>query len=212
MFRNHWSVENGLHHVKDRGWDEDVHTLRRPGLGEVYATLVNTGLNALRLEGWFPPPPDVHAPASQDLRLQPNADHQPPLRTRFLTLQSSWHLLGAPFISAHFPSFLSVWTCRQGWACSGFQGWDAKLFRRRSGPGPGGNASLAVTTVGRRDKAWQGRGVRAMAGRRMALVSQGRLPAVWARCGFPLAGVWGQWGCGMAARPAKAEWRGRTTG
>ena len=53
-FRNHWSVENSLHHVKDRSWDEDVHTLRRPGLGEVFATLVNTELNALRLEGWFP--------------------------------------------------------------------------------------------------------------------------------------------------------------
>ena len=53
-FRNHWRVENSLRHVKDRSWDEDVHTLRRPGLGEVYATLVNTGLNALRLEGWFP--------------------------------------------------------------------------------------------------------------------------------------------------------------
>ena len=54
LFRNHWSVENSLHHVKDRSWDEDVHTLRRPGLGEIFATLVNTGLNALRLEGWFP--------------------------------------------------------------------------------------------------------------------------------------------------------------
>ena len=53
-FRNHWSVENSLHHVKDRSWDEDIHTLRRPVLGEVFATLVNTGLNALRLEGWFP--------------------------------------------------------------------------------------------------------------------------------------------------------------
>ena len=53
-FRNHWRVENSLRHVKDRSWDEDVHTLRRPGLGEVYATLVNTGLNALRPEGWFP--------------------------------------------------------------------------------------------------------------------------------------------------------------
>ena len=53
--RNHWRVENSLHHVKDRSWDEDVPTLRRPGLGEVYATLVNTALNtALRLEGWFP--------------------------------------------------------------------------------------------------------------------------------------------------------------
>ena len=55
LFRNHWSVENSLHHVKDRSWDEDVHTLRRPGLGEVFVTLVNTGLNALRLEGWFHP-------------------------------------------------------------------------------------------------------------------------------------------------------------
>ena len=54
MFRNRWRVENSLHHVKDRSWDEDVHTLRRPGLGEVYATLVNTGLNALRPEEWFP--------------------------------------------------------------------------------------------------------------------------------------------------------------
>ena len=54
LFRSHWSIENSHHHVKDRSWDEDVHTLRRPGLGEVFATLVNTGLNALRLEGWFP--------------------------------------------------------------------------------------------------------------------------------------------------------------
>ena len=54
LFRQHWSVENSLHPVKDRSWDEDVHTLRRPGLGEVFATLVNTGLNALRLDGWFP--------------------------------------------------------------------------------------------------------------------------------------------------------------
>ena len=54
LFRQHWSVENSLHHVKDRSWDEDVHTLRRPGLGEVFATLVNTGLTALRLDGWFP--------------------------------------------------------------------------------------------------------------------------------------------------------------
>ena len=48
-FRHHWSVENSLHHVKDRSWDEDVHTLRLP----------------------------------------PNADHRPPLRSSLLTLQSS---------------------------------------------------------------------------------------------------------------------------
>ncbi len=60
VIRNHWKVENSLHHVKDRSWDEDVHTLRRPGLGEVYATLVNTALNALRLEGWFPVQMSMH--------------------------------------------------------------------------------------------------------------------------------------------------------
>ena len=54
LFRSHWSIENSQHHVKDRSWDEDVHTLRRPGLGEIFATLVNASLNALRLEGWFP--------------------------------------------------------------------------------------------------------------------------------------------------------------
>ena len=54
LFRSHWSIENSLHHVKDRSWDEDRHTLRRPGLGEVFATLVNASLNALRQEGWFP--------------------------------------------------------------------------------------------------------------------------------------------------------------
>ncbi len=54
VIRSHWKVENSLHHVKDRSWDEDVHTLRRPGLGEVYAILVNTALNSLSLEGWFP--------------------------------------------------------------------------------------------------------------------------------------------------------------
>ena len=43
-----------LGHPLDGHWNEDVPTLRRPGLGEIYATLVNTALNALRLEGWFP--------------------------------------------------------------------------------------------------------------------------------------------------------------
>ena len=88
LFRNHWSVANSLHHVKDRSWDEDVHTLRRPGLGEIFATLVNTGLNA-PAPGRMVSSPDIHAPASQDLRLPPNADHRPPLRSSSLTLQSS---------------------------------------------------------------------------------------------------------------------------
>ena len=73
LFRNHWSVENSLHHVKDRSWDEDVHTLRRPGLGEIFATLVNTGLNALRLEGWFQP----GYPCPCEPRLAPSAQRRP---------------------------------------------------------------------------------------------------------------------------------------
>ena len=52
-FRNHWRVENSLHHVKDRSWDEDVHTLRRPGLGEVYATLVNTATPCAWKDGFL---------------------------------------------------------------------------------------------------------------------------------------------------------------
>ena len=73
LFRNHWSVENSLHHVKDRSWDEDVHTLRRPGLGEVFAALVNTGLNALRLEGCFHP----GCPCPCEPRAAPSAQHRP---------------------------------------------------------------------------------------------------------------------------------------
>ena len=71
--RNHWSVENSLHHVKDRSWDEDVHMLRRPKLGEIYATLVNSGLNVLRLEGWFP----ARMPRPCETRLAPSAQRRP---------------------------------------------------------------------------------------------------------------------------------------
>ena len=88
VFRNHWGVENSLHHVKDRSWDEDVHTLRRPGLGEVYATLVNIALNALRLEGWFPLRMSMPLRA-KTCAFRPTQTHRPPLRSSLLTLQSS---------------------------------------------------------------------------------------------------------------------------
>jgi hypothetical protein len=32
--RDHWQVENCLHFVKDRWWDEDRHYTKRPGLAE----------------------------------------------------------------------------------------------------------------------------------------------------------------------------------
>jgi hypothetical protein len=47
--RDHWQVENCLHYSKDRWWDEDRHCLRRPGLGEVFASLTNAALSVLRL-------------------------------------------------------------------------------------------------------------------------------------------------------------------
>jgi hypothetical protein len=46
--RDHWQIENSLHFVKDRWWDEDRHYLSRPGLGEVFAALTNFALSILR--------------------------------------------------------------------------------------------------------------------------------------------------------------------
>ncbi|MCC6126129.1 MAG: transposase [Pirellulales bacterium] len=56
--RNHWQVENCLHFVKDRWWDEDRHYTKRPGLAECFAALTNAALSILRL---------IH-PAGQPLR------------------------------------------------------------------------------------------------------------------------------------------------
>lgn len=42
--RSHWQIENGLHFLKDRWWDEDRHHTRRPGLSAVMA-----GLNTIAL-------------------------------------------------------------------------------------------------------------------------------------------------------------------
>ena len=47
--RGHWQVENCLHFVKDRWWDEDRHYTKRPGLAESFASLTNAALTVLRL-------------------------------------------------------------------------------------------------------------------------------------------------------------------
>jgi hypothetical protein len=47
--RDHWQVENCLHFVKDRWWDEDRHYTKRPGLAECFAALTNAALSILRL-------------------------------------------------------------------------------------------------------------------------------------------------------------------
>lgn len=45
--RGHWQVENSLHFVKDRWWDEDRHYTRRPGVAEWLAMLTNLALTVL---------------------------------------------------------------------------------------------------------------------------------------------------------------------
>jgi predicted transposase YbfD/YdcC len=49
LVRGHWQVENSLHLVKDRWWDEDKHYLKRPRLGNTFAVLTNAALSVLRL-------------------------------------------------------------------------------------------------------------------------------------------------------------------
>ena len=47
--RDHWRVENGLHFVKDRWWDEDRHHTWRPGLSACLAAMNNVALSIHRL-------------------------------------------------------------------------------------------------------------------------------------------------------------------
>lgn len=67
--RDHWQVENCLHFVKDRWWDEDRHYTKRPGLAEAFAALTNAALSVLRL---------IHE-AAQPLRATAEAVHMYPL-------------------------------------------------------------------------------------------------------------------------------------
>lgn len=65
LVRGHWCVENGLHFIKDRWWDEDRQWSLRPGLAERLASLRDAALTALRL---IPGLPD-------NLPLRARADH-----------------------------------------------------------------------------------------------------------------------------------------
>jgi hypothetical protein len=49
LIRGHWQVENCLHFIKDRWWDEDRHWTSRPGLAAVFASLTNAAISVLRL-------------------------------------------------------------------------------------------------------------------------------------------------------------------
>jgi hypothetical protein len=48
LVRGHWQVENGLHFVKDRWWDEDRHYSKQPGVAMGFAVLVNAVVTVLR--------------------------------------------------------------------------------------------------------------------------------------------------------------------
>jgi hypothetical protein len=54
LIRDHWQIENNLHFVKDRWWDEDRHWLRRPGLAARCAALLGAALSMLRQMDVFP--------------------------------------------------------------------------------------------------------------------------------------------------------------
>jgi hypothetical protein len=63
--RGHWQVENSLHFVRDRWWDEDRHYLQRPGLGERLATLLGAALSLLRQTSAFDPKIPLRAKAEE---------------------------------------------------------------------------------------------------------------------------------------------------
>lgn len=46
--RGHWQVENGLHFIKDRWWDEDRHYSKQPGVAVGFAVLLNAVVTVLR--------------------------------------------------------------------------------------------------------------------------------------------------------------------
>lgn len=60
--RQHWRLENGLHFLKDRWWDEDRHYTRRPGLSACLAAINNAALSIHRLRS----NPDIPVRAAAD--------------------------------------------------------------------------------------------------------------------------------------------------
>ena len=61
----HWSVENGLHFIKDRWWDEDRQWSTRAGLAERLAMLRDAALTARHVLPGVP----------EDLPIRGRADH-----------------------------------------------------------------------------------------------------------------------------------------
>ena len=47
----HWSIENGVHWVRDMTFDEDRSRIRKNGGPQVMATLSNLAISVLRMAG-----------------------------------------------------------------------------------------------------------------------------------------------------------------
>ena len=47
LVRGHWQIENSLHFIKDRWWDEDRHYSKQPGLAQGFAVLLNAVVTVL---------------------------------------------------------------------------------------------------------------------------------------------------------------------
>ncbi len=59
--RGHWSIENGLHYVRDMSFDEDRCRIRKYAGAQVMATLRNLAISLLRLAGAALIPPALRA-------------------------------------------------------------------------------------------------------------------------------------------------------
>lgn len=53
LIRGHWGVENSLHHIKDRWWDEDRHYTKAVRVGEGIAALRSAAVSILRAAPGF---------------------------------------------------------------------------------------------------------------------------------------------------------------
>lgn len=48
LVRGHWAVENSLHFIKDRWWDEDRHYSTQPGVATGFVALTTAALTVLQ--------------------------------------------------------------------------------------------------------------------------------------------------------------------
>ena len=65
LIRGHWVVENSLHHIKDRWWDEDRHYTKQPGKAEAMAALRNAAISILHLVPQFDQAEPIRARADR---------------------------------------------------------------------------------------------------------------------------------------------------